>query len=426
MKASWEKTAASVGVLTVEVDEQAVAGSLDQAFKKVVKGVNVPGFRRGKIPRLLFEQRFGVTALYKEALDILLPAAYDAAIKETGIEPIASPEVEIERFEKGNPLLFKVTVTVKPEVHLGNYKELEVEEKDFSVKDEDIVAELARMQMRQGHLETVEEGTVEVGHRVIIDFEGFVDGIPFEGGKEDKYTLDVGSNLFIPGFEEQLVGMSAGEEKEIAVTFPEPYPVEKLAGKPAIFKVKLHEIKRLHLPQLDDDFAQDVSEFDTLSELKTDIEQKLQKRADREKENYIRNTLTELAANNAEVEIPAVLVDREVEHHLQKLASQDIHVDAFAQMIGQDEAILKEMIREEAAKRVRAALVLEAIAKAEQVEVSEAEIEQEIEQMAQEMGREVTEVHRLFETQGTLPALKEKLFMKKTVDLLVSARLNKA
>jgi trigger factor len=426
MKASLEKTEKSMAVLTVEVDEQVVAHALHQAFKKMVKKVNIPGFRQGKIPRQLFEQRFGVEVLYQEALDILLPEAYDAAIKETGIDPIDRPDVEIERLEKEKSFIFKATVMVKPEVILGKYKGLKVEDKDFSVKEEDITAELARMQMRQGQLETVEEGTVAVGHHVIIDFEGFIDEVPFAGGQAEKYSLEIGSHSFIPGFEEQLVGMRAGEEKEIAVTFPESYHVEKFAGESATFKVKLHEIKRLHLPQLDDDFAQDVSEFDTLGELKTDIQEKLQKKEEQEKESYTRNRLTELAANHAEMEIPAVLVDREVEQRLQELERRGIDIDFYAQMMGQDKVVLEEMIREEAEKRVRVALVLEAIVKAESVEVSEADIEQAIAQIAREMGREVTVVRRRFEAQGNLSVLREKLLVEKTVDLLVSTSLNKA
>src|SRR5690606_23976581 len=272
MKANWEKTENNRGVLTVEVDEQKFSKALDQAFRKVVKNVNVPGFRKGKVPRPIFEKRFGVESLYQDAVEIVVPEAYQAAVEETGIEPVDQPEIDIDQLEKDKPFIFKATVTVKPEVKLGEYKDLEVPEKDFSVSDEDVEEELKKMQERQGELVVVEDGQVEEKDRVMIDFEGFIDGEPFEGGQAEKYTLEVGSGQFIPGFEEQLVGMKPEEEKEITVTFPEDYQAEELAGKEAVFKVKLHEVKRMRLPELDDEFAQDVSEFDTLQELKDDIE----------------------------------------------------------------------------------------------------------------------------------------------------------
>ncbi|MBA4541426.1 MULTISPECIES: trigger factor [Thermoactinomyces] len=430
MKASWEKTEKNQGVLTVETDEKTVAEALDQAFKKVVKKVSVPGFRKGKVPRPIFEKRFGVEALYQDALDILLPEAYEAAVKETGIEPVDRPEIDIEQLEKGKSLIFKATVTVKPEVKLGEYKGLEVEEKDFSVKPEDVDAELERMQKQQGQLEAIEDGAVEKGDRVIIDFEGFVDGEAFEGGKAEKYTLEVGSGTFIPGFEDQLIGMKPGEEKDVEVTFPEDYHAKELAGKPAVFKVKLHEIKRLNLPELDDEFAQDVSEFDTLAELKADIEKNLNEKAQQEKENYIRNELVELAAKNAEIEIPQVMIDHEVEHMLrdfeQRLMYQGLNLEMYAQFTGQDQDALKEQFKEDAEKRVRANLVLEAIAAAEKIEVTEDEIEQEIKTMAEQMGRELEEVRKLVEQQGVIDSVKEQLRVKKTIDLLVSNSKNKA
>jgi trigger factor len=432
MKASWEKTEKNKGILTVETDEQSVQDALDQAFKKVVKQVNVPGFRKGKVPRAIFEKRFGVEVLYQDALDILLPKAYEQAVEETGIVPVDRPEIDIEQLEKGKSLIFKATVTVKPEVELGEYKgiEVEVDEEQFAVKPEDVEKELERMQKQQGQLEPVEDGTVEKGDRVIIDFEGFVDGEPFEGGKAEQYTLEVGSGTFIPGFEDQLIGMKAGEEKEIQVTFPEEYHVEDLKGKPATFKVKLHEIKRLNLPELDDEFAQDVSEFDTLEELKADIEKNMKEKAEKDKENFIRNELVEKAAQNATVEIPEVMIENETENMLrqfeQRLMYQGLNLETYAQFTGQDQEALKDQFKEDAEKRVRADLVLEAIAKEEKIEVTEEEVEAEIKQMAEEMGREADEVRRILENQGALDSVKDQLRVKKTIDLLVSNSKNKA
>ena len=430
MKASWEKTENNQGVLTVEVDGETVEKALNQAFRKVVKRVTVPGFRKGKVPRAIFERRFGVEVLYEDALDILLPDAYASAVKETGIEPVDRPEIEIEQMEKGKPLIFKATVTVKPEVKLGEYKGLEVPKKDFEVKPEDVDAELEAMRKRQGQLEAVEDGTVEKGDRVIIDFEGTIDGKPFEGGKADGFSLEVGSGRMIPGFEDQLIGMKPGEEKTITVTFPEDYHVKELSGKEASFRIKLHEIKRLRLPELDDEFAQDVSEFDTLEELKKDIENKLKERAKREEEEYRRNQLVEMAAANAEIDLPPVMVEREIDHMLehfeQHLRFQGMNLEMYKQFSGKDDKDLREEFREEAEKKVRANLVLEAIAKEENLEVTDEEIDEELEKLAEQLNQSKDEVRRLLEERDGLEGIKNQLLTRKAVDLLVSNSKNAA
>ena len=277
MTAKWEKLEGNRGVLTVEVSADEVSKGLDAAFQKVVKQVNVPGFRKGKMPRGMFEKRFGVESLYQDALDIILPEAYGNAIDETGIEPVDRPDIDIEQMEKGKELIFKATVTVKPEVKLGDYKGLEVEEQDTNVTDEDVQKELETLQNRQAELVVKEEGTAENGDTVIIDFEGFVDGEAFEGGKAENHSLELGSGSFIPGFEEQLVGVAAGESKDVEVSFPEEYHAAELAGKPAVFKVTVHEIKGKELPTLDDEFAKDVDdEVETLDALKEKIKTRLE------------------------------------------------------------------------------------------------------------------------------------------------------
>lgn len=430
MKASWEKTEKNQGVLTVEADEKTVADALDQAFRKVRRKVNVPGFRRGKVPRKIFESRFGVEALYQEALDLLLPKTYEQAVQETGIEPVDRPKIDIEQLEKGKSLIFKATVTVKPEVVLGQYKDLEIEEKEFAVNEEDVEKELQNMQKQQGQLEAVEDGEVQEGDFVIIDFEGLVNGKPFEGGKAEKYNLEVGSGAFIPGFEEQLIGLKPEEEKEIEVTFPEDYNVKDLAGKPAVFQVKLHEIKRLNLPELDDEFAQDVSDFDTLEELKADIEKNLKEKAEKEKENYIREQVVELASKNAEVDIPEVMITHEVDHMLHQfehqLSYQGLNLDTYKKFTGLDEQALKEQFKEDAQKKVKNSLVLEAIAKAEKIEVTEEDIEKEIKRMAEQMQRDEEEIRKLIDVQGGIDSIKEQLLIKKTIDLLVLSSKNAA
>src|SRR5690606_1770241 len=286
------------------------------------------------------------------------------------------------------------------------------------------------MRKRQGQLEAVEDGTVEKGDRVIIDFEGTIDGKPFEGGKADGFSLEVGSGRMIPGFEDQLIGMKPGEEKTITVTFPEDYHVKELSGKEASFRIKLHEIKRLRLPELDDEFAQDVSEFDTLEELKKDIENKLKERAKREEEEYRRNQLVEMAAANAEIDLPPVMVEREIDHMLehfeQHLRFQGMNLEMYKQFSGKDDKALREEFREEAEKKVRANLVLEAIAKEENLEVTDEEIDEELEKLAEQLNQSKDEVRRLLEERDGLEGIKNQLLTRKAVDLLVSNSKNAA
>ncbi|WP_025949396.1 trigger factor [Geobacillus thermocatenulatus] len=421
MSVKWEKLEGNEGVLTVEVDAEKVNKGLDAAFKKVVKNITLPGFRKGKVPRVLFEKRFGVEALYQDALDILLPEAYAKAVEEAGIEPVSMPEIDIEQMEKGKSLIFKAKVTVKPEVKLGQYKGLEVEKMDATVTDEDVENELKRLQENYAELVVKEDGTVENGDTVVIDFEGFVDGEPFEGGKAENYSLEIGSGTFIPGFEEQLVGMKAGEEKEIQVTFPEEYHAEQLAGKPATFKVKVHEVKAKQLPALDDEFAKDVDEeVETLDELKAKIRARLEEAKKNEAETALRNAVIEKAAANAEMDIPEVMIKNETDRMLrefdQRLHMQGLNLQLYYQFSGQDEASLREQMKEDAEKRVRAALTLEAIAKAENIEVTDEEVNKELEKMAEAYKLSVDKLKELL---GSLDGVKEDLKWRKTVDFLV-------
>ncbi len=423
MKASWEKIEKNLVMLEVEVGEEQVAAALDKAFKKVVQRVNVPGFRKGKVPRRIFEAKFGVESLYQDALDILLPEAYMQAVKETGIDPIDRPEVDIEQIGKGQPLKFKAKVEVKPEVQLGEYKGIEVPEKDTSVTAEEVEAELNRLQQRHAELVVVEEGAAEKGDIAIIDFDGYVDGEPFEGGKAEKYSLELGSGSFIPGFEDQVIGMQKGEEKEIHVTFPEDYHAEQLAGKAAVFKVKLHELKRKNLPELDDEFAKDVSEFETLDEFKQDIEKRLKEQKEQENKRFRETTVVDKAAEAAQVDIPPVMVETELSQMLNDFANrlrmQGMTLELYYQFTGQDEAALKEQMKGDAEKRVRNQLVLEAIAKAENIEVSEDEINEELEKLAQVYRKTADELREMLSAGGNLESLKNDILLRKTVEFLV-------
>ncbi|MEH7112133.1 trigger factor [Neobacillus niacini] len=424
MTVKWEKLEGNTGVLTVEVSAEKVSEGLTAAFNKVVKTVNVPGFRKGKMPRPMFEKRFGVESLYQDALDILLPEAYSNAIDETGIEPIDRPDIDIEQMEKGKELIFKATVQVKPEVTLGEYKGLEVEEIDTNVTDEDVAKELETLQNRQAELVVKEEGTAELGDTVVIDFEGSVDGEVFEGGTAENHSLELGSNSFIPGFEEQLVGVATGESKDVEVSFPEEYHAAELAGKPAVFKVTIHEIKGKELPELDDEFAKDVDdEVETLDALKEKIKTRLEESKKHEAEHHLRDTLVEKAAANAEVEIPDVMVESEVNRMLQefeqRLQMQGMNLELYFQFSGQDENALRGQMKEEAVNRVRVALTLEAIAKAENIEATDEDVNAELEKMA---GMYNMTVDNIKAALGGLEGIKGDLQKQKAVEFLIETK----
>lgn len=423
MKATWEKIDKNVVAIDVEVDAEKVAEALDKAFKKVVAKVNVPGFRKGKVPRAIFEARFGVESLYQDAIDIILPDAYADAVKETGVQPVDRPEIDVEQFGKGQAFKFKAKVTVKPEVKLGEYKGLEVPAGNTEVTEEEINAELERLQQRHAELVVVEEDAAQNGDITIIDFEGFVDGEPFEGGKGERYNLELGSGSFIPGFEEQIVGMRTGDYKDVEVTFPENYHAENLAGKPAVFKVKLHEIKRKNLPALDDEFAKDVSEFETLEEFKQDLAAKLKERKEKENEQARETAVVEKAAEAAEIDIPEVMIENETDYMIRdfenRLRMQGMNLELYYQFSGQDEAQLREQMKGDAEKRVRNTLVLEQIAKVENIEVTDEDVQAELEKLAEQYKRPVDELKELFERNGTLENLKEDLSIRKTVRFLL-------
>ncbi|AMB90600.1 trigger factor [Bacillus altitudinis MN12] len=424
MSVKWEKQEGNEGVLTVEVDAETFNKALDDAFKKVVKQVSIPGFRKGKVPRGLFEQRFGVESLYQDALDILLPVEYPKAIDEAGIEPVDRPEIDVEKIEKGESLIFTAKVTVKPEVKLGDYKGLNVEKDDTSVSDEDVQEELKAMQNRQAELVVKEEGAIENGDTVVLDFEGFVDGEAFEGGKAENYSLEVGSGSFIPGFEEQLVGLEAGAEKDVEVTFPEEYHAEDLAGKPAVFKVKIHEIKAKELPALDDEFAKDVDEeVETIAELTEKTKKRLEEAKENEAEGKLREELVAKASENAEVDVPQAMVDTELDRMMkefeQRLQMQGMNLELYFQFSGQDEDALKEQMKEDAAKRVKSNLTLEAIAAAEDLQVSDEEVEEELSKMAEAYNMPVENIKQAI---GSTEAMKEDLKVRKAIDFLVENR----
>lgn len=423
MKATWEKIEKNLGVLEVEVEADRVAAALDKAFNKVAKKANVPGFRKGKVPRPIFEARYGVEALYQDAIDILLPEVYTEAVDQTDIFPVDRPEVEIDQFAKGEVFKFKAKVTVKPEVTLGEYKGVEVPVQKVEVSDEELDAELKRLQERHAELSVIDEGAAENGDVAVIDFDGSVDGVPFEGGQAERYSLELGSGTFIPGFEEQVVGMATGDFKDVEVTFPETYHAEELAGKKAVFKVKVHEIKRKQLPELDDEFAKDVSEFETLAEYKEDLKKELLARKEQEAKGNKEAAVVDKVAANAEVEIPQAMIDSEIQNMMRdfdnRLRNQGMNLEMFLSFSGQTTADLQEQMKEDAEKRVRNNLVLEQIAKEENIEVTEEDINKELEVMAESYKRTADEIRNILTANGSLGSLREEVSLRKTVDLLV-------
>ena len=420
--AKWEKKEGNEGELTINVSADQFDEALNEAYKKVVKTVSLPGFRKGRIPRNIFEKQFGVESLFQDAVDIVLPSAYEEAINQTEIFPVDQPEVDIDQIEKGKDLVFKAVVTVKPEVKLGEYKGLEYEAEEVEVTDEEVDTALEDLRQSQAELVLKEEGTVEDSDTVVIDFEGFIDGEAFEGGKAENHTLEIGSGQFIPGFEEQLIGKSANEEAEIELTFPEDYQAEEFAGKDAVFKVTIHEIKHKELPELDDDFAQDVDEnVETLAELKEKKKEELLSNKELEAENKKRESLLLKASDNAEIDIPEVMVETELKNMLQefeqRIQMQGMTLENYYQFSGETEESIKTQMKEDALKRVKSNLTLEAILEAEELEVEDADIDAELEEMAKMYSMEKEQILGMLG--GNADVLKEDLKIKKAMNYIV-------
>lgn len=422
MSVKWEKQEGNKGVLTIEVDAETFKKGLDQAFKKVSKDVQVPGFRKGRIPRNIFENRFGVESLYQDAIDFVLPEAYTNAVAESGIEPIDQPNIDVGEIEKGKPVVFTAEVEVKPEVTLGEYKGLEVEEQSVEITDEDVEKTIEELREKQAELVVKDEGEIEEGNTVVIDFEGFKDGEAFEGGKGENHSLEIGSGQFIPGFEEQLVGKKTGEELDVELTFPEEYHAEDLAGQEAVFKVKIHEVKVKELPELDDEFAKDVDEeIETLDELKAKKKTELEEQKKQAVESEKRETLIQKVSENAEVEVPEVMVETELDQMMrefeQRLQQQGMTLEMYTQFSGQDEEQFKDQMREDAKKRVKTNLVLEAIVKAEELEVSEEDVNAELKKMSEMYGIESEQIVQMLG--GSTHTIETDLKFQRAIDFLV-------
>ena len=420
MTATWEKKEGNEGLLKVTVPAEKVDKALDQAFKKVVKQINVPGFRKGKVPRPIFEQRFGVEALYQDAVDILLPEAYGEAIDETGINPVAQPEINVTQIEKGKDFEFEATVTVEPEVQLGDYKGLEIEKQDSELTDEDLQEAIDHSLGHLADMVVKEDGAVENGDTVNIDFDGYVDGEQFEGGQADGYDLEIGSGSFIPGFEDQLVGVKTGEEKDVVVTFPEEYHAEELAGKEATFKSKVNEIKYKEVPELDDEIANELdSDANSVDEYKENLRKRLSEQKAEEAENVEKEEAINKATDNATIDIPQAMIDTELDRMVQefgqRIQQQGLDLQTYFQISGQDESQLREQMKDDAEQRIKTNLTLSAIADKENIEANDEDIDKELEKMSKQFNISVEDIKN---TLGNTDIIKNDVRIQKVIDLL--------
>ena len=414
--------------LVIETTAEEFEAGLNTTYNKNKNKISVPGFRKGKAPRKMIEKLYGKEIFFEDAANAIIPDAYAKAAMECELEIVSQPKIDVVQLEAGKGFIFSAEVAVKPEVELGTYKGVEVAKTDISVTDEDVDAEIKKVQEQNSRTVTVEDRAVKDGDIAVIDFEGFVDGVAFEGGKGENYSLTIGSHSFIDNFEEQLVGMNVGDEKEINVTFPEEYHAEALKGKPATFKVAVKELKEKQLLELDDDFAQDVSDFDTLAEYKEDLKKKLTERKEAETKSKKETEVIDKIVESSKMDIPQAMIDTQVtrmaEDFAQRLQQQGLSIEQYFQYTGLTaDAILAQM-KPEAEKRIKNSLVLEAIAKAENIEVADEEFEGELKKMADMYKMELDKI-KDFMGDAEAKQMKDDIAVQKAVELVVSAAVEK-
>ncbi len=429
MNVKVEKTDKNIVTLEIEVTKEMFEEGMEKAYRKNVKSIALPGFRKGKAPRKFIEKYYGEGVFYEDAINFVCPDAYDKAIEENNISPVAQPEIEIVQIGGGENLIFKAVVTVKPEFELGEYKGIKVDKIEYIPKAKDVEAELARMQEQNARLVTVEDRTVENGDIVTIDYEGFVDGTPFAGGADKNHDLTIGSGQFIPGFEEQLIGKACNSESEIKVTFPEEYHAEELKGKDATFKVTIHSIKKKDVPALDDEFAKDVSEFDTLDALKADIKEQLTKAGETRALRETEEKIMEEIANATEIDIPRPMIETQIDRMMDdfryRLSSQGLTLEQYAEYTGMPLTEMRKQYEENAARAVKGSLILEKIAAVESIEATEEEIEAELQKMAESYKMELDKIKKIMGE--NIDGIAADLKTNKTLDFLVkNAEIKKA
>lgn len=428
MSVQVEKLEKNMAKLTIEVSSEEFENAIAKAYKKNKNKISMPGFRKGKAPRAMIEKMYGKGIFYEDAANSIIPDAYADAAKESELEIVAQPEIDVTQIESGKPFIFTATVALKPEVALGEYKGIEVEKKEVEVTDEEVEAEINKVRESNARMLDIDDRATQDGDTVLIDFDGYVDGKQFEGGKADDYSLVLGSHSFIDNFEEQLVGKNIGDDVEVNVTFPENYQAEELQGKPAVFKVKIKEIKVKELPELDDDFAQDVSNFDTIAEYKEDLKKKLTENKEealkREREEAVIGKIIE----NAQMDIPEQMVDAQTrqmtQEFAQRLSSQGLSIDQYMQFTGLTPQKMIEELKPQALKRIQSRLVLEAVVAAENIETTEEELDKEIENMASMYQMEVDKLKEVIGEEEK-KQIGLDLAVQKAVEIVTEAAVEK-
>lgn len=421
MSLQVEKLEKNMAKLTIEVSAEEVEKAIEKAYQKQKSRISVPGFRKGKVPRKMVEKMYGVGVFYEDAVNDMIPTAYEAAVKESELEIVSQPKIDVVQIEAGKEFIFTAEVAVKPEVELGEYKGVEVPKSDVSVSDEEVMAEIDKEREQNSRIITVDDRAVEDGDMTVIDFEGFVDGVAFEGGKGTDYPLTIGSHSFIDTFEEQLIGKNIGEEVDVNVTFPEEYHAEELKGKPALFKVTVKEIKKKELPELDNDFVEDVSEFSTVDEYKASIKTKIEEKKADEAKSAKEEATIEKIIEGAKMEIPDAMVDSQVrqmaEDFARRISAQGLTIDQYFQYTGLTSDKLLEQMRPQALKRIQSRLVLEAVADKENFEVTDKDVNNEINDMASAYQMEADKLKDLL-TDADKENMKRDIQVKKAVEFV--------
>ncbi|KPU46038.1 trigger factor [Oxobacter pfennigii] len=422
MSVNMQKLENNTATLEITVPSEDFKKYVDKSYRKNVQKFNVPGFRKGKVPKEIIEKMYGEEVFYEDAMELAVEESYPVAIDDSKIEPVDRPQVDVKEIGKGKDFVYTATVTVKPEVELGQYKGVEVAKVEYPVTDEDIDKQIDAMRQKNARIITKEDGVAENGDTAVIDFEGFVDDVAFEGGKGENYSLEIGSGTFIPGFEEQLIGKKTGEEVEVNVSFPEDYRAENLAGKPSVFKVKINEIKYKELLPVDDEFAKDVSEFETLDELKADIRKKLQETNDAKAKRDFEDAVIKKVVENAKADIPEVMVTKEIDYMIEELSYrlryQGITLEQYAMYLNTTEEQIREEYRETCFNKVKTALVIEKISKIENFDVTEEEIQAELEKMAAQYGQQADKFKATIKERER-NIIKSDVAANKTVDFLI-------
>ena len=423
MSVQVENLDKNMAKLTIEVPAEELEKAIEAAYKKQKNQISIPGFRKGKVPRAMIEKMYGVEVFYEDAANALMQKNYPSAVDESGVDIVSRPNIEVVQIEKGKPFIYTAEIAVRPEVTLGKYMGVTVTKIDTSVSDDEVNEALEQQRNNNARTINVTDRAVAVGDTAVIDFEGFVDGVAFEGGKGENHPLEIGSHTFIDTFEDQLVGKNVGDEVEVNVTFPEQYQAADLAGKPATFKVKINEIKAKELPELDDEFAQDVSEFDTLAEYKESLKKNLEEKKENDAKRTKEDEAVQKIIDKSKMDIPEAMIDTQcetmIEEFAQRIAQSGLSMDQYLQFSGLTVDGLKEQVRPEALSRIQSSLVLEQIAKEENIEVSDEDVNAEIEKMAASYGMEADKLKE-YMGDAEKDSMKKDLAITKAVDLVMA------